>query len=473
MLWKLTTRVTRTAVHQCCGWRVRAAPALGVRHLQVLLIFFGLLLAYAMRVNMSMAIVAMTDPHSKHAFNWSTQTQSIILSSFFWGYIVLQVPAGVMANRIGGKSLLAAAVGINSLLVLIIPYCALHGSWKLLCACRVLQGLTQGVVFPSVHNMLGKWVPVAEKSRLGTFAYAGSSLGTALQLMFSGFIAEYWGWPMIFHSVGVLGVVWTGFYVCLGSSSPQDSRVISEEEREYIVRSLGESDKKYDTPWTSLLRSVPFVALIVVHCGYNWGFWTLMTEMPSYMKKVLGVDIKSNGMLSALPYLAMYLLSLPFGVMVDYVIRKNWLSLSAARKVSNSIGYYGAATALIVLCYVPPSITAAATLFTIAVALNVGHLTGFLLVHIDMAPNFAGAMMGITNFLANIISIVAPLVAGAILKDDTDQNEWRVVFRLSAVVYFVTNTIFIIYGTSERQRWNDPDEELLGYRAVKNEKIKS
>lgn len=42
------------------------------------------------------------------------------------------------------------------------------------------------------------------------------------------------------------------------------------------------------------------------------------------------------------------------------------------------------------------------------------------MVHIDMAPNFAGTLMGITNCFANLISIVAPLAAGAILKDEVN-----------------------------------------------------
>lgn len=47
------------------------------------------------------------------------------------------------------------------------------------------------------------------------------------------------------------------------------------------------------TPWKKLSTSLPFMSLILVHSGHNWGFWTLMTEMPSYMKLVLNVDIKS------------------------------------------------------------------------------------------------------------------------------------------------------------------------------------
>lgn len=35
-----------------------------------------------------------------------------------------------------------------------------------------------------------------------------------------------------------------------------------------------------------------------------------------------------------------------------------------------------------------------------------------------MAPNYAGTLLGITNMAANIISIIAPIVAGVVLKDE-------------------------------------------------------
>lgn len=38
--------------------------------------------------------------------------------------------------------------------------------------------------------------------------------------------------------------------------------------------------------------------------------------------------------------------------------------------------------------------------------------------HIDLAPNYAGTLMGITNGVANIISIIAPLAVGFIVQDE-------------------------------------------------------
>lgn len=48
----------------------------------------------------------------------------------------------------------------------------------------------------------------------------------------------------------------------------------------------------HSTPWGKIFTSMPFISLIIVHCAHNWGFWTLLTKIPSYMKTVLEFDIK-------------------------------------------------------------------------------------------------------------------------------------------------------------------------------------
>lgn len=48
----------------------------------------------------------------------------------------------------------------------------------------------------------------------------------------------------------------------------------------------------HSTPWGKIFTSMSFLSLMIVHCAHNWGFWTLLTKIPSYMKTVLEFDIK-------------------------------------------------------------------------------------------------------------------------------------------------------------------------------------
>lgn len=61
-------------------FRFVASSIFGVRHLQAFLLFLGLTLAYAMRVNLSVAIVAITD---KHAANPAFEVRTFVVGYKF------------------------------------------------------------------------------------------------------------------------------------------------------------------------------------------------------------------------------------------------------------------------------------------------------------------------------------------------------------------------------------------------------
>lgn len=65
----------------------------------------------------------------------------------------------------------------------------------------------------------------------------------------------------------------------------------------FVLRHLKGSKVDHSTPWGKIFTSASFLSLMLVHCAHNWGFWTLLTKMPSYMKTVLEFDIKQVGRL--------------------------------------------------------------------------------------------------------------------------------------------------------------------------------
>lgn len=279
---------------------------LGIRHLHVALLFTCIAVSYGLRVNLSVAIVAMIDKESANPdyvdFQWNEQTQSLLLSSLFWGYIVTQIPAGQIAERCGAKYILLISTFISGTIGIITPICTTLGGWEAMCALRVISGLCQGVVYPSVHTLLSKWLPASERGPLGTYCYVGAEFGAVIMLAFSGSLASSsMGWPSIFYFSGAASLLWCMLWWWLGSNTPQENRWISESETEYIQTSLqtntginlDEKQKtKPSTPWLSILSSMAFLALTLTQAAQMWGFWTLMTKIPAYMKNILKFDLK-------------------------------------------------------------------------------------------------------------------------------------------------------------------------------------
>lgn len=232
-------------------------------------------------------------------FDWDESTRSIILSSFFWGYIFLQIPAGMLAQRYGGKILFLLVMVFCSLLALLTPIGAIMG-WPYLVGIRLLQGLFQGCTFPALHTLLANWVHPSERGFLVTIVNIGGQAGTILMLAVSGCIAASpFGWPGIFYYSGGFGILCSFAFFILGSDSPSKHPTISSNEKKFLENVPGLSQNhNRKTPWKRIFLSPPVIVLFWVNVAYNWGFWTLMTLIPSYLHGVLGLDIKSVSILT-------------------------------------------------------------------------------------------------------------------------------------------------------------------------------
>lgn len=114
----------------------------------------------------------------------------------------------------------------------------------------------------------------------------------------SGLLADHGfdgGWPSIFYVFGIIGTIWSIAFLLTCHEDPITHPTIEENERKYIQQSLwGKAGVNIPPiPWKSLVRSMPFYAILLAHLGQNYGYETLMTELPTYMKQVLRFSIKA------------------------------------------------------------------------------------------------------------------------------------------------------------------------------------
>ncbi|XP_076271566.1 putative inorganic phosphate cotransporter isoform X2 [Rhynchophorus ferrugineus] len=424
--------------------------------------FFLLAVGYAMRVNLSVGIVAMTTANSSSNpdipyYNWDNK--SFILSTFFMGYVCLQVIAGEFGKRYGPKWFLVGSMIMNSAACMMIPFMASKFDYGGVIACRVVQGLFQGFFFPSVHNILGKWAPPSERATLGNIVFTGVAFGTIFAILITGTISASWaGWPAAFYFFGSLGLGWCIVWILLGANTPSDHKSISAEEKFYIESSLQDDlhKKVPKTPWKEILTSMPVWAIVVANFGQNWGYATLLTEISNYLNKVCNQDISQNSLLSAAPYTALFLLGLAFGPIADWLVAKKYLSPANTRKLMNTIGTLVPALALAILGFIPKeNIAVIECLLVIAVGVNAAVWCGFQVNHVDLSPKFSGILMGIGNGSSNIFSIISPNIVQAIVTDETDPAQWRTVFLIASAIYILSDIFFVIFAKADRQWWDN------------------
>lgn len=251
-------------------------------------------------------------------FPWEKSTQGLILGAFFWGYLITQIPGGWLAERFGGKAVYGWFMLMTAVATLLTPIGARTSPWFLV-ALRVIEGLGEGVVFPAMHCLWSKWAPPLERSKLIGFTYAGAQIGNVITLPISGLLCDYGfdgGWGSIFYIFGAIGVIWFILWMVIAYNEPSAHPRISDIERDYIEQSIGGSKKEHknqSTPWLKFFTSLPIWGIIIGHMCANWGTYTLLTNIPTYMKEVLRFDIKSvEYFYFAISPVSLYIKSLKF-----------------------------------------------------------------------------------------------------------------------------------------------------------------
>ena len=101
------------------------------------------------------------------------------------------------------------------------------------------------------------------------------------------------GWPLIFYSSGLLGIIWSVIWILFYTNSPSDHRLISEIEKDYILTNIEKKSNEFVFPWRMIIRSSTCWALFLVHICFNWGIYTFQTSIPKYLNEVFKFNIKS------------------------------------------------------------------------------------------------------------------------------------------------------------------------------------
>ncbi|XP_024941551.1 putative inorganic phosphate cotransporter isoform X2 [Cephus cinctus] len=458
----------------------------------------GLAIIYGFKVNVSVAIVAMVNhtavklealnlhagdndtsslpsadvcQHENNGINitktvvedgpfvWNEPLQGLILSSYFWGYLISLLPGGRMSELLSAKWVMNGSVLLNVVASMLSPLMAeLH--YSLFIIMRFLQGIGGGVTFPAMHVMIAKWAPPNERSVIASIVYAGTALGTVISILLSGLLAATLGWIWIFYIEGLLCLIWcTAWWLMIADSPEEQIRFITQQEKDYICNSLGQTKSsihkpKPPVPWRQLLTSPPFLAILIAHFCSNFGWYMLLIELPTFMNQILKFDLNSNAGLSSTPFLCMWIFTMILSKSLTVLQDKNVVTITTSRKIGTLIASAVPAVCLLGVSYVGCNRALAVVLMTIGVTCIGGMYCGFLANHIDIGSNFAGTLVAITNTFGTIPGFVVPIFVGQLTHGNQTIEAWRIIFFVTIGLYVLEIIVYTIFGSGEEQPWN-------------------
>ncbi len=396
-------------------------------------------ICYIDRVNISVAVIAMQEQYA-----WTETQKGYVLSSFFVGYMLFMAPSGWLANRYGGKTILALAVFWWSLWTLLTPPAA-SLSFAALIAARILMGLGEAAMFPAVYSLYGRWVPVAERSRAVALLIGGIPLGTMFAVMTTGWIVGAHGWPMVFYLFGGVGVIWTFVWLRSAYETPAEHPRISREELALLEANTESCRDRPPVPWRRIFTSSAVWALFINHFCSNWVFYILLAWLPSYFRTQLGISITSAGLYSAGPWLSMLVCGILGGLFADRLVRRG-VDLTLVRKSMQIAALVGSAACMFAARDVATPGMALA-LMCGALGLLALSWSGFLPNHLEIAPRHADVLMGITNTAGTVPGIIGIALTGWLVDLS---GTYTTAFALAAGINLFGAVVWLLFGTAKR-----------------------
>ncbi|KAJ1537112.1 hypothetical protein HK096_004009 [Nowakowskiella sp. JEL0078] len=429
-------------------------------------------------------VVSVTKLAIAAQYDWTQFQESQFVASYYYGYILPQLMIGIACQLWGGKWILAFGLGMSSVFTFVAPF--VSSTFWLLIVDRVLTGFFQGAALPATTALYGRWIPREQYSLATGIQYSGMYLGTAFANgIYSSITAatipgtsKTWGWQGSFYLYGVIGICWLVFFMIFVQSGPEH---YDNQETAHMIRHKESNDDEnhraihgqhfvlnsHKTPtfgfimrlYGKLLVTIPSIVIS------NWSMYLLMGYVPSYLVCILGLNTELSALFGFLPYLLLYVVLLISSFVADRLITKKILSKTNVRKLMVAIGFGFPSVCLVGLAFVQSKL-GGSFLLVFAIAFSGAAIPGFFPLPLDISRDYSGIIISMSNTLATIAGILAPLTTGVILtggacqsnisdsQSDTCRTAWRAVLLIAAAVYVFGIIIMSVFGSAEEIDWD-------------------
>uniref|UniRef100_A0A2K6QEP1 Solute carrier family 17 member 3 n=1 Tax=Rhinopithecus roxellana TaxID=61622 RepID=A0A2K6QEP1_RHIRO len=298
-----------------------------------------------------------------------------------------------------------------------------------------------------------KWGPPHERSRLCSIALSGMLLGCFSAILIGGFISETLGWPFVFYIFGGVGCVCCLLWFIVIYDDPISYPWISTSEKEYIISSLKQQvrSSQQPLPIKAVLRSLPIWSICLGCFSHQWLVSTMIVYIPTYISSVYHVNIRDNGLLSALPFIVAWVIGIVGGYLADFLLTKNF-RLITVRKIATILGNLPASALIVSLPYLSSSYITATALLTLSCALSTLCQSGIYINVLDIAPRHSSFLMGASRGFSSMAPVIVPTVSGFLLSQDPEFG-WRNVFFLLFAINLSGLIFYLIFGEADVQDW--------------------
>jgi ACS family D-galactonate transporter-like MFS transporter len=401
----------------------------------------GVLVSFFDRINLSVAA-----PQLQRDFGLGPVELGVLFSAFYWPYAALQVPIGLVVDRLG-----VTRVGRWGALLWTIASAvtAVAGGFAGIFAARMLLGIAEAPSFPVVSKATGHWFPRGERARATAIFDASAKFSNVIGVPFIAVVVVGFGWRWGFVLTSAISFVYfLAFYLLY--RDPSADGQLSRAEHEHILAGgavpEGRSGSGSMEMLGYLLRQPKIWGLAIGFGAYGYSFYLFLTWLPDYLVRSAGMSVLRSASFAAAPWAVATLTDLAVGGwLIDALIARG----ADETRVRKTVLVGGMLLGLAVIGATQTTNPVWAILW---ISLSLGGLAaaapvGWSLPSLIAPVGGVGAVGGIMNFAVNAMGIAAPIVTGVIVKET---HSFAGAFLAAGAVLVVGVLAFIfLLGTIE------------------------
>ena len=265
-----------------------------------LVLIFCYLVAWLDRMAINMTI-----PFIAKDLNIGPDKMGWILSAFFLGYALFQIPGGLLADKFGPRKVIMVALSWWSV------FTALTGMTSSLInmlTIRLLFGIGEGIFPASVWKVLGSWFTKKNRTTANALVISAIAMGPALTpLILAPLIARY-GWRFCFYFLGILGIICVLLAKRYIYNTIHEGPSVSQSEKDEFEIDLKSQEANIEkslehTTFKNLIKEPMLWAFSIFGLFYNVGMYGWLTWLPTYLIKVKNLDLTSMAFAASIPFI--------------------------------------------------------------------------------------------------------------------------------------------------------------------------
>ncbi|OFH01304.1 MFS transporter [Listeria monocytogenes] len=253
----------------------------GERHslIVLLVLFIGYTSVYVDKYTIGISLVTVSQD-----LGFDPSQKGLILSAFFLGYTLFQIPMGYLNNRIGARPVLAVSIIIVGLFLVIFGF---GYSLLFLVFIRFLSGALGHAGYPpSVSNYISLHIPLNKRGFAQSAMLASSGFAAFIGPLLIAQLLLSVGWRNTYYWIGI-SVILIGFLILI--VVPKAPKIDLNAQKE-----------KIKVPFSELLKDKQLWILLLSALFINAANYGLTSWLASYLNEVRGISISEVSYISSL-----------------------------------------------------------------------------------------------------------------------------------------------------------------------------